>query len=100
MRENTNITPPQKKNDKIRPIRTLQILDSFLIGYFSSTGTQLALGSFISNERYNIILAMHFRLIYFLTYKWLGSGMTISSTSTCDELGFYHILKVGYGLLF
>lgn len=142
MRENTNITPPQKKNDKIRPIRTLQILDSFLIGYFSSTCTQLGLGSFmtlrlgslkdilllymtraevifrtyfivnsytfmefqsltyISNERYNIILAMHFRLIYFLTYKWLGSGMTISSTSTCDELGFYHILKVGYGLLF
>jgi hypothetical protein len=41
----------------------------------------------ISNENYNIILAMHFRLIYFLTYKWLGSGMVISSKSTCDELG-------------
>jgi len=43
----------------------------------------------ISNENYNIILAMHFRLIYFLTYKWLGSGMVISSKSTCDELGLF-----------
>lgn len=73
--------------------RTYFIVNSYTFMEFQSL-------TYISNERYNIILAMHFRLIYFLTYKWLGSGMTISSTSTCDELGFYHILKVGYGLLF
>lgn len=73
--------------------RTYFIVNSYTFMEFQSL-------TYISNERYNIILAMHFRLIYFLTYKWLGSGMTILSTSTCDEFGFYHILKVGYGLLF
>jgi len=61
--------------------RTYFIVSSYIFMEFQSL-------MHISNEKYNVISAMHFRLIYFLMYKWLGSGMAISSKSTCNELGF------------